>query len=576
MTDLDDSRLSLGTEPIPGGDPAGENARDDTEFDTLSTEVAKMDVDGPNAVDWRKVQELSEALLRDRTKDYLIAAYYAYALGREEGMRGLAVGLGVFAGMVETFWDSGFPPPRRERARVGAADWLAERFGPTLADVEVTADNAVDILATLRAAEEVDRLLDEKTEKTQANLGELLRPLRGKRQDAQFILDEKKKAEEAAAAATDAATDAATAAPEPEAEKPAESDAAEPAPAPSTAPSAAPSAPTQAPPPAQAAPAAGGPAPAVVAAPVTPTASGPELERAVSAMRSNMLGFARGLRAANGSDPRAYALHRLAVWLPVTDLPPDTGGETLLPAPQGDVVSSIDGLVNAANPAALIERCESVTEDSLFWLDPHRHVANALGAQGLEPARRAVVSEVAALLLRFPRLIELKFQGGTPFADEQTRLWLTETVLPSGGGDGTGGGGDESTVAQALSEARGLAANGKLDEAAEVLTNGGRTAGGGRTRLLWDMAKAELCMAIGETAAAYQMLSELDAKHCGANLEDWDPAIAERMAGLLLQSVKRGGADPILGEEGAAKRSNELAARLYRLNMSSALGIMRA
>ncbi|MDF1791802.1 MAG: type VI secretion system protein TssA [Thalassobaculaceae bacterium] len=566
MADLDDPRLSLGTEPVPGGDPAGENAREDVAFEALSDEVSKMDVDGPNAVDWRKVMEGSEALLRDRSKDFLVAGYYAYALGREEGLRGLAVGLGVIAGIVETFWDTGFPPPRRERARVGAVDWLAERFGPTLDDLEIGAQNADDLLATLEMAERVDQLLDEKAEKTQANLGDLLRPLRARRQDAQYIVDQRRQAEEAAAAPPPQAP-----ASEPAAETVAENATAE-ASAAAQASTAAPVA-AASPPPRPSPPAAS----AAATVPQIPASAGPEMERAISAYRSSALGFARGMRAAAFSDPRAYTLHRVAVWLPVVDLPPDTAGETMLPAPSPDVVSAIDGLVSAGNHDQVIGSCESATEDRLFWLDPHRHVANALGALGQEAARAAVIAEVAGFLARFPRLIDLKFQGGRPFADDQTRLWLSETVLGSGGkaGDDGGGAAEDGGVGAALADARGLAANGKQDEAAQILTDGGRTASGGRARLLWDLAKADLCLSMGMADAAYSILTGLDERHGAIDLEGWEPALAERLYALWLRSVRRGGADEFLAAEGVQRLTADLVARLYRLNMVTALGIMR-
>ncbi len=573
MADLDDPRLSLGSDPVPGDEPAGENAREDAAYETLSAEVSKMDVDGPTAVDWRKVTDLSQGLLRDRTKDYLVAAYFAYALGREEGLRGLAVGLGVIARMVETFWDSGFPPPRRERARVGAVDWLAERFGPQLDDLEVDAGNAEDVLLVLTMAEDVDRLLDEKAEKTQANLGDLLRPLRAKRQDAQYIVDQRRQAEEAAAA-TDPAPEEPT---ETEADAPptAEAVVQEVVP-PAAAPAAVAEPPAQAAGPAAPQPSSPSVAPAAVGAPPQlPSSPGPELDRAISAFRSTMLGFARSLRAADPADPRAYGVHRSAIWLQVVALPPDKAGVTELPAPNGGVASAIDALVAADNHAEAVAACEAATEDRMFWLDPHRHVANALGAMGQEAARSTVVAEVAAFLGRFPRLLEFKFQGGRPFADDQTRLWLKETVLKSGGGGDVGDAADDGGVGSALSEARGLAANGKQDEAAELLTRGARGAGGGRAGLLWDLAKADLCLSMGLAGPAYQMLTALEERHRAVDLDTWEPALAERLTTLRLQSLKRGGAEDILVEDQVNRLTAELAARLYRLNMVAALGIMR-
>ena len=216
------------------------------------------------------------------------------------------------------------------------------------------------------------------------------------------------------------------------------------------------------------------------------------------------------MRAASPADPRSFALHRVSLWLPVVDLPPDDGGVTMLPAPDQDQVTAIRALASAGNHVEVVNLCEAATEDRLFWLDPHRYAANALVALGHEGAHAALISGVSAFLNRFPRILDLKFQGGTPFADDQTRLWLSETVLKSGDAEGGGGGSDDDGAGAALAEAKGLAASGKQDEAARVLTDGGRGAEGGRSRLLWDLAKAELCLSMGMADAAYGMLTALD------------------------------------------------------------------
>jgi type VI secretion system protein VasJ len=573
MADLDDPRLGLGTEPVPGEEAAGVNVRDDAAFETLSDEVSKMDVDGPNAVDWRKVMESSEALLRDRTKDFLIAGYYAYALGREEGLRGLAVGLGVISGIVETYWDTGFPPPRRERARVGAVNWLAERFGPTLEDLQINSGNARDLLATLEMVERLDTLLDEKTEKTQANLGDLLRPLRAKRQEAQYVIDQhgggtvdadkdRASAPEVATAADAASTLASTPAATPASSPPSEGGAEE-APVPAVA--------AVVPP-----PQASASAPPAAAVPQIPSKAGPEFERAVNAFRSSALGFARGMRVATPLDPRAFVLHRAALWLPVVDLPPDTDGVTMLPPPAADVIATISSLLSAGNHSQIVVTCETATEDRLFWLDPHRHVANALGALGQGVAQAAVISGLASFLGRFPGLVDLKFEGGTPFADDQTRLWLSETVLKSGETAGGGGDAADDTGADtALSVARGLVANGKQGEAVKVLSVGGRTAVGARARLIWDLAKADLCLSMGMADTAYSLLTALDERHKSFDLEDWEPSLAERLCVLRLQSLRRGGVDELLAKEQVKQLTIDLVARLYRLNAAAALNVMR-
>jgi len=564
MADNDsvDPRIALGVEPISAESPGGEDVKYEPEYEALTEEVGKMDLDGPTAVDWQKAVEMSSDLLRLKTKDFKVAGYYAYGLARLEGLAGLTVGLKVISGLIENFWDTGFPPPRRERARVGAVDWLAEKTGPTIAEITVDEKNAEDVLTALDAVDAVDRLLEEKAEKTQANLSDLLRPLRERKQDAEFIKQQQAEKEAAAAAAPP---------PEPEPEAPA-------APAAPTPAAATPAPPKQAAETsalaAPAAPAATGPAPAASAAVEAPRASGPELDRAVSATRSNILAFARGVRAADIGDPRAYTLSRAATWLAVNGAPPVQNGETMLPPPQNDVVTTIETMVGAENHTGLIEQCENVAATSLFWLDPHRHVANALGALGHSQAQAAVVAQVSAFLQRFPSLPGLKFQGGRPFADDQTRMWITDAVLPSGGGSGGGGGGN-AEIEEAYGNARGLAATGKLDQGVALLTEGRNSAAGGRDRFLWDLAKARLAVDAGLDEAAHGLLSGLGRQAEAADLEAWEPDLSEQVTRMLLQTIRKDGVRQSLDEDSVKATEAALAARLYRLNMSAALEIMR-
>lgn len=79
---LVDERCAVGRAAISGAAPAGEDVRDSVEFDDIATAVRKMDSEGPAAVDWRMVADASLVLLRDRSKDLLVASWLAFALAR--------------------------------------------------------------------------------------------------------------------------------------------------------------------------------------------------------------------------------------------------------------------------------------------------------------------------------------------------------------------------------------------------------------------------------------------------------------------------------------------------------------
>src|SRR5260370_40426596 len=105
-----DSRAGIGAAPIALDSPAGADCRASPEFEALETEVRKLEVDGPNAVDWAKVQEGAIAITSAKSKDFLVAAWGAYALFRREGLAGLVVGVSILLGIIVTHWDGSSPP----------------------------------------------------------------------------------------------------------------------------------------------------------------------------------------------------------------------------------------------------------------------------------------------------------------------------------------------------------------------------------------------------------------------------------------------------------------------------------
>ena len=479
---------ALGIEPIPGPDPAGENIRYEEEFTRLEDEIAKLQSGGPTAVDWPGVVSMASSILSKRSKDLLVASWLTYALHREDGLRGLADGVGVIRGIMDTYWDDCFPPVKRMRARVGAVEWIAERIGPSLADVSVSPDNASDIIDLFDAIDGLGRTLSEKADGVQASLGELLRPLRNLKRDADFIAAEAAKKAAAAEEAERQQAGAAVAASQP---APAAGDTPVEAPTAATSDGAAGTAATAAvPAPAASATAASATVatPLAVAAITVPAASGPEMDCAVNALRSNVVAMAKAIRAASPGDLRSYQLLRSVLWLSVPAPPPDQGGKTMLPDPTGELGPVLANLAQAGDPLKLLEFCEGNAVDRLFWLDLHRHAATALEALGHAPARTVLVAQTAAFLKRFPGVVDLAFDSGTPFADAATRMWIAEELLPAGGG---GGGSDlGADLKTARAQARAFAAKGKLGDAAAVFEEPRNHAVGERHRFLWDLEKA--------------------------------------------------------------------------------------
>ena len=111
--------------PIPGEAPAGSDPRQDTSPQSLyyrlrdaraearAAERAMESEEGESAPppQWRAIRELAPELLAKTAKDLEIAAWLGEALLRSDGLQGLASGVRVMTGLVESFWDDLFPLP---------------------------------------------------------------------------------------------------------------------------------------------------------------------------------------------------------------------------------------------------------------------------------------------------------------------------------------------------------------------------------------------------------------------------------------------------------------------------------
>ena len=474
------AKLALMVRPISDAQPAGEDARYDPLHESVRNELAKLDMPTAGEIDWSTVTRDCEILLRTKSKDILIASYWAGARAATSDLEGVTEGLLLLAQIMDAFWEDAQPPKRRERARGNAVDWFVGRLG-TLSDRTLTAADAPRIDALERAAKELARVTRERFE-------ERLPPTRP-------LLDQIERMKLSVPK---------PAAPKPEPPKPAPEPqrAAPPAPAPS-------------------APSATAAAPSTVAAPANAEDVDNFLRQTATAVQQ----AARTLYKAAPQDPTAYRLLRIALYLAIRQPPPSPDGKkTAVPPPPDKLQQQLETLLANSNWSALLEEAESATVQFRFWIDLHRYVAIALGNLGHQDAKREVVGGTRALLERMPTLRDLGFANGLAFCSPTCRAWVESEVL-AGGGGGTGGGAAEDPK---LAEARKKAIGGARDEAVAILEELTRTGGDGRTRFEAALTIAELvsssapavadglCVARGEDAERHR-------------LDQWDPSLAARL-----------------------------------------------
>ncbi len=171
MTDLADLP-AIGSTPIPGASPGGENCRSDPEYDLLSSEISKLEnPGGTSEVDWNAVATNAIHLLSNRSKDLLVAAYLCRAMHHKEGIAGIAATLALVKNILTTCWDTCFPALARLRARRSALEWIGERVSPALSDSDTIDVEKVQEVRIL--IDELDALAREKFDGEDSGLSPL-------------------------------------------------------------------------------------------------------------------------------------------------------------------------------------------------------------------------------------------------------------------------------------------------------------------------------------------------------------------------------------------------------------------
>lgn len=167
-------------QPIPGALPTGEDLSFSPEFDAIA-EARRADDPSlplgdwkergkePKVADWAAVQGLCERLLRTRSKDLRLAAWWTEAIAQASGFAGLAQGLRLQAGLVERWWAELHPrgDDGDHELRIGSLAWMLKQVlvlvrQLTSAEYQhlstrADAQDAIDALAALQAA--VDAVL---------------------------------------------------------------------------------------------------------------------------------------------------------------------------------------------------------------------------------------------------------------------------------------------------------------------------------------------------------------------------------------------------------------------------------
>ena len=475
--------LQLAKVPVNDGSFAGEDMRYSSEFEALEGELEKTAaLHQTEATDWQKIRDLSEALLRQHSKDLRAACWITWALYQREGLSGLHAGLGLICRLCAEHWNE--LHPRKERTRAAALAWLTPRLEKALGeDIPLTTQ-----LPLFRALAELLHSLEGCLAEHLGEQAPLLLPL-CRRLDEQIARASQGQAEPGVVGAALAQVrQAATQVIKPGAALDNERDA----------------------------------------------------HKSLRALQDAARPLCAWWLKQKASDLRALRLSRTLLWLPIDGLPQASAEQiTALRGLPADKLASFAERFAAGQYADLLVELEASIARAPFWLDGQRLVWECLQALNAAAAMREVEIQLALFLQRLPGLEQLRFHDGAPFADAETRTWIGAHVMPHlqpPSTEPTVQIGEDSELPAweiALQAALPRLRKDGLKSAVQQLKQGMNQAQGGRARFFWQLALARLCSAAKKHELARTQLEALDQTLQAGGLGEWEPDLALQVLHLL-------------------------------------------
>jgi type VI secretion system protein VasJ len=523
------SLFSIGASPISEEQPCGINIRYESDFDQLEAELAKQESLNAETVDWNVVAQLASQIIKSSSKDLLVGSYLCYALLVRDGYYGLSVGLNILIDMSSLHWDGLFPPAKRMRARQTAFTWLAEKAGTFVSAAAPGSQESEAVVEAANMLKQLDGVLVEKMGDLAPMLTELSRPLKNYRQSAEAELANSQPV------APVAQPSAVSAVPEPQVQAPivqaVEPQAAVPEPAP-----------------VKAAPAVTKPAKNSKASNASTPDAGPlESEADSKKILRQLQATARDLAsfwiAQKLADERPYRVARVAAFMGVEKAPPDDNGVTQVDPPAPERLKFFEVQAGKGDLVTLIPGLERTLVRAPFWFDGQFLVVKSLRSLGAEyeSAAQTVTRELRNFISRLPEVVNFSFSDETPFANDQTRMWLDAEVL----GSSSGAGSDSSDTATSelwsstLAEAKQIAASGDSNKALDLMSSGMSKASQLREQVYWRCAIAELMLQTGKADTAAFVLEQASQQAKAMQISQWEPQLLAKIYYLLFQSYQK-------------------------------------
>ncbi len=134
--EVDQFIIDLAYGKISESEPCGINAKYESIYEELESEISKSESLSAETTDWQTVYTSSTEILKNISKDYPTACYLAFSLIQKDGYQGLLSASILLEKISESFWDNMFPPKKRLRGRQNSTQWFIEKTSVFLQNKE--------------------------------------------------------------------------------------------------------------------------------------------------------------------------------------------------------------------------------------------------------------------------------------------------------------------------------------------------------------------------------------------------------------------------------------------------------
>ena len=393
-------------EPISGDSPTGNDAKNEEEYFKLNMEIPKT------SPDYKKCIELADVILKEQSKDIKVASWLCFALFRTEKIKGLKDGLSIIYHLLNKFENNLFPSNIVHRSK--AIQFISStRFCKLVEREDINSLNVSDLI---EAENIISKIIDEGKKLFPENvpvLKAIAAVLKLHVEEAKTIASPKK--EEKETDQEEMAVDSDTIE---HSEEKVETE---------TSQITEEQKKTQ--------------RSTLTSTPSSIKAIKHLSEKDnISQLRQTLTFFFEiqedGVKKEKVPDSHfVFGLSRILQWGKLS-IPPDTDKVTQIEAPNQIIRGKIKEWFESNNWDTLIPRIEInfLKADSIFryWFDVQRYLVKALEQKGGKYilAVDEIKIQLARLLRRIPDLHMLKFKDKiTPFADDETILWINDEVM---------------------------------------------------------------------------------------------------------------------------------------------------